>query len=136
MQIHAYLAFNGQCRDAFSFYEEVLGGEITTMMTFGESPMASEVPKDWHPRILHAALSVGDSLLMASDNPPDQESPATGFSVSLFVEDPNEAERLFDALVEGGEVKMPMQETFWASRFGMLKDRYGTPWMINASKEA
>ena len=136
MQIHAYLAFNGNCRDAFAFYREILGGEIKAMMTFGESPMVSEVPSDWHDRILHAALSVGESLLMGADNPPGQESQATGFHVSLFVEQPQEAERLFNGLADGGEVKMPLQETFWASRFGMVNDQFGMPWMINASKES
>lgn len=136
MQIHAYLAFNGNCQDAFSFYRETLGGEITTMMTFGESPMASEVPSEWHPRIMHAALSADGALLMGADNPPGQESQSTGFHVSLFVEQPDAAERLFNELSYGGEVKMPLQETFWANRFGMLNDQFGTPWMINASKES
>ncbi|HEV2131294.1 MAG TPA: VOC family protein [Longimicrobiaceae bacterium] len=132
MRIDPYLNFDGDCAEAFRFYEQLLGGEIDTMMTHGESPIANEVPPEWHPRILHASLRLGDALLMASDAPPDRYQPPQGNYVSLLVEEPREAERIFHALAEGGRVTMPFEKTFWASGgFGMVTDRFGTPWMIN-----
>lgn len=132
MQVNPYLNFDGQCEEAFRFYEQVLGGKIEAMMTHGESPIAGEVPSEWHDRILHARLVVGDQVLMASDSPPEYYQKPQGLYVSLHVEDPAEAERIFRALAEGGTVTMPFQKTFWAAGgFGMLTDRFGTPWMIN-----
>lgn len=136
MQLNPYLSFNGQCGAAFKFYEKCLSGKLATISTFGESPMADQVPPEWHNRIIHARLLVGDNLLMGSDNPPGQEEETKGFSVALGVEDPAEAERVFNALAEKGSVKMPLQETFWALRFGMLVDQFGIPWMINCEKAA
>jgi PhnB protein len=134
MQIVPYLNFDGTCAQAFRFYEACLGGELS-IQTHGGSPIAGEVPEQWHDRVLHARLDVGDHVLMGSDTPPDYDVPPAGFSVSLQVQDPAEAERLFTALSEGGEVRMEMQKTFWAERFGMLVDRFGIPWMVNAMPE-
>lgn len=132
MRADPYLNFDGNCAEAFRFYEQLLGGEIDTMMTHGESPIADQVPPEWHPRIMHASLRLGDALLMASDVPPDRYQPPQGNYVSLAVDEPTEAERVFHALAEGGRVTMPFEKTFWAAGgFGMVIDRFGTPWMIN-----
>lgn len=134
MQLSPYLNFNGQCKEAFEFYERCLGGKIVTMMTHGASPMAEQTPAGWHDAILHARLIVGDQILMGSDLPPNSHEEAQGFSVSLIVDTPAEAERIFHALAEGGKVQMPLAETFWAVRFGMLVDRFGIPWMVDCEQ--
>ena len=131
MQFNAYLNFDGDCRAAFTFYQQVLGGVILTMQTHGDSPMAAHTPPQWHDRILHARLVIGDQALLGSDSPPDQHATPQGFAVSLNTDSAEEAERIFAALAEGGSVQMPLQETFWAPRFGMVTDRFGTPWMVN-----
>ena len=136
MQLNPYLNFDGQCEAAFKFYERCLGGKIVAMMTFGETPMAQQTPAASHGRIAHVRLMVGDTVLMGSDGPPGSDTRATGFYVNIGVDDPAEAERVFGALAEGGTVQMPIQETFWALRFGMFVDRFGTPWMINCEKPA
>jgi PhnB protein len=125
-----YLTFDGNCAEAFRFYHRCLGGTIQ-MQTHGESPIAGEVPADWHDRVLHARLDFGGGVLMGSDAPAGRGGPASGFSVSLQYGDPAAAGRAFAALGEGGSVTMPLQQTFWARRFGMLKDRYGIGWMVN-----
>jgi PhnB protein len=136
VQLNPYLNFDGNCAAAFRFYERSLGGRIEAMLTHGESPIAGQVPSEWHARIMHARLVVGDQVLMGSDVPPGQYEPPRGFAVSLVVDDPAEAERAFAALAEGGTVRMAMQETFWALRFGMLVDRFGVPWMVNCMRPA
>jgi PhnB protein len=136
MQLNPYLTFDGECRAAFEFYAQVLGAEIGMMMTHGESPMADQTPAEWRDRIMHAQLSLGDAVLMGSDQPPQYREEPKGFSVSLGIDDPRQAERIFDALAKDGTVRMPLQETFWALRFGMLVDRFGIPWMINCGRPA
>lgn len=131
MQVNPYLAFSGQCKEAMEFYQRCLGAEIVAMQTFGETPAAEQAPPEARDRILHAALKIGDTLLMASDAPPGQDEVHSGFFVSLQVDQPAEAERIFPALSEGGTVTMPLEQTFWATRFGMLVDRFGVPWLIN-----
>lgn len=131
MKIQPYLNFDGQCREAFLFYHQVLGGELATLQTHGESPMRDHTPPEWHDRILHARLIVGDEELMGSDSPPGQHAQPQGFAVSLNIDDPAAAERIFAALSAGGAVQMPLQQTFWAGRFGMCTDRFGVPWMVN-----
>ena len=131
MKLNTYLTFSGQCKEAFNFYERCLGGKIEFMMTYGESPMAGQVTPEFGDRIMHVTLSVGDGALMGCDSPPQHYQKAQGFLVQLGLTDPAEAERLFQALSENGSVTMPLQKTFWAARFGMLVDRFGTPWMIN-----
>ncbi|MGZ6211630.1 MAG: VOC family protein [Candidatus Binataceae bacterium] len=131
MQLNPYLLFNGQCEAAFKFYEKILGGKIVAMMSHEGTPAAEHVPPDWRKKIMHARLSIGDVLLMGSDAPPDRYEPMKGFSVTIGVTDPREAERIFHALAENGTVRMPIEKTFWAERFGMLVDQFGTPWMIN-----
>jgi PhnB protein len=134
MQLNPYLMFDGRCEAAFKFYEKVLGGKIEAMMTYGSSPMAEQTSPDWRNKIMHARMIVGDKMLMASDAPPDRYEPMKGFSVTISVDDPGEAERVFRALSDKGTVQMPIQQTFWAARFGMLVDQFGTPWMINCEQ--
>ena len=136
MQLNPYLTFNGQCEAAFKFYEQCLGGKIEAMMPHAGTPAEEHVPVEWRDKIMHARLAVGDGVLMGSDAPPERYEKPRGFSVSLQVKDPAQAERAFHALAEGGAVQMPIQPTFWAARFGMLVDRFGTPWMINCDKPA
>jgi PhnB protein len=131
MQLNPYLFF----KEAFTFYEKVLGGKIIAMMTHGETPAAEHTKPEWQDKIIHARMTFGDQVMMASDAPPEHHRPMQGFSVSLSVEEPAQADRIFKAFSEGGEVTMPIQETFWAHRFGMLVDRFGTPWMINCEKK-
>ncbi len=131
MQMNPYLFFNGQCEAAFKAYEECLGGKIEAMIPHAGTPAEQQVPAEWASKILHARMTVGNQVLMASDAPPGRYQEPQGFSVSLEVKDPAEAERIFKALAENGSVHMPFQKTFWAERFGMLTDRFGTPWMIN-----
>jgi PhnB protein len=136
MQLNPYLSFNGQCEAAFKFYEQCLGGKIEATMTYGESPMADQTPSEWRNKIMHASLTVGNKVLMGADGPPDQYEEPKGLSVLLGIDDPAEAERIFHALAENGTVRMPIQETFWAARFGMLVDQFGIPWMINCEQAA
>ncbi len=136
MQINPYLTFSGQCEAAFKFYAEVLGGEIIAMMPHEGTPMAEHVPAEWRSKIIHARMMVGDKVLMGSDAPPDRFEQMQGFSVTLGIDDPADAERIFHALAANGTVRMPIGETFWAVRFGMLVDQFGTPWMINCEKPA
>ncbi len=131
MQINPYLFFNGQCEAAFKFYERCLGGKIVNMMTHRGSPAEKDTPPEWLDKILHARLTVGDAVLMASDAPPQHQKEPQGFSVSIQIEDPAEAERIFHALAENGKQTMPISQTFWAKRFGMLVDQFGIPWMVN-----
>ena len=132
MKFHAYLMFNGDCAEAFRFYQELLGGDLE-IMTHRDSPGADQVPEGWGDRVMHAALTVGDQLLMASDTPPDHYQRPAGTYVSVSVEPKEEARRIFDALAEGAEVQMPFQQTFWSPGFGMLVDRWGTPWMVSCA---
>jgi PhnB protein len=134
MQISPYLTFSGQCAAAFKFYEQCLGGKIIAMITHEETPMAKETAPEWHDKIVHARLMVGDQLLMGSDAPPEHYQEMKGFSVTINLADPAEADRVFHALAEKGTVRMPIQKTFWAVRFGMVVDRFGTPWMINCEQ--
>jgi PhnB protein len=136
MQLNPYLTFAGDCETAFKFYERCLGGKIEAMMPHEGSPAAAHVPETWRNKIMHARLSIGDTVLMGSDAPPDRYQKPQGFSVTLGIDDPAEAERVFNALSENGTVHMPIQETFWALRFGMFVDRFGIPWMINCEKAA
>jgi len=134
MKLNSYLFFNGQCQAAFEFYEKCLRGKIAFLSRYGDTPAAGDVSPDWRRKVIHARLELGDQVLMGSDAPPERYAPAQGFSVSVTVEDPAEAERIFGALAGGGNVTMPIQETFWAHRFGMLVDRFGQPWMVNCGR--
>ncbi|HMH14657.1 MAG TPA: VOC family protein [Edaphobacter sp.] len=134
MHVHPYLNFNGNCEKAFKFYENCLGAKILMMMPHTGSPIEKMVPPEWGDKILHASLKIGDTMLFASDAPSNRYNKPTGFFVSLQIENTDEAERIFSELSMGGQVHMDLQETFWALRFAMFNDRFGTPWMINCEK--
>jgi PhnB protein len=134
MQLDPYLNFNGRCEAAFKFYKESLGGKISFMLTYGDSPAADKVSSEWHRKIFHASLMVGDEVPMGADVPPEHYEEPKGFSVTLGVDDPAAAERIFHALAENGTVRMPLEKTSWALRFGMLVDQFGIPWMINCDE--
>jgi PhnB protein len=134
--MNPYLLFNGDCEAAMRFYEKSLGGKLEAMFTHEGTPMEKMVPAEWRKKIIHACLKVGDNVLMASDCPPDRYVKPQGFSVNLDFKSPAEAERAFNALAENGSVQMPLQQTFWAAKFGMVTDRFGTPWMINCGNGA
>ncbi len=129
MQINPYLQFPGTCEAAFQFYESALGGKITFKMTHGQAPMAA--PPGWEDKIMHATLTVGDAVFMGSDAPPNHYQKPAGSTVSISIKDLADAEKIFANLSEGANIIMPLQKTFWAQGFGMLTDRFGTPWMIN-----
>jgi len=135
MRIETYLAFDGNCAEAFKFYEQCLGGKIAGMTRYGESPMAEQTAPEWRDKIMHARLEVGDQILMGADAPPKMFNGNHGFSVSVTVTDKSEAERIFGALSEGASVRMPLQQTFWSPAFGMLVDRFGIPWMVNCEQQ-
>lgn len=130
MKMTPYLMFNNQCKAAFTFYEQLFNGKITFMMTHGDSPVANEVSNVWHDAILHAHMTIGDLELMASDACGEYVAPQ-GIYVALKIDDIAEAERIYNSLSEGGVINMALAETFWAERFAMFTDRFGTPWMIN-----
>lgn len=134
MKVQPYLFFNGNCEEAFRFYEKALGGKIVGQFTFGNSPMAGSIPPGWDGKIMHISLQVGDQMILGSDPPPPHFQQPQGFRVCLDCANEAEAEKVFAALSEGGQVTMPIQETFWAKRFAMFTDRFGTHWMVNVSK--
>jgi len=128
MKMTTYVNFAGNCAEALRYYEQHLGGKIVMLMTHGEAPQQRNVNPEWKNAVLHARMSVAGTELMAADIPNAQ--PMRSAYLSLSVESDPDAERVFTALSEGGEVFMPLQETFFASRFGQLRDRFGINWMI------
>ncbi len=134
--INAYLNFPGTCEEVMNFYAETLGGTILMMSRHAGSPMDAQVAAEWKNKIIHARMKLGDTLLMASDSPSNHYKPVQGASVIVNVDTPAEADRIFAALSQGaGSVGMAIQETFWARRFGMCTDRFGTPWMGQLRKK-
>lgn len=131
MQIVPYLSFGGKCRDAFAFYQSVLGGEITHMIAARGTPAEPHVAPENVDDIMHARLIGEGFALMGGDAPPLMYQTPAGFSVSLQFDNTDEGKRVFDALAEGGTIIMPFEATFWAAGFGMCHDRFGTPWMVN-----
>lgn len=131
MKIYPYLNFNGQCEEAFQFYERCLGGKVYALMTYKGTPMVDHIPEDWGDKILHAALTVDGEMILGSDAPPKQYEKPQSTYVCLQIDKVEEADRIFNELSAGGSVSMPIQKTFWADRFGMFTDRFGTPWMVN-----
>jgi PhnB protein len=135
MQVNPYLHFNGNCEEAFKFYEIALGAEITVIMHVKGSPAAEHMPPDMADKVLHAQMTIDGEVVMASDAPSMHFKPMQGFSVSLQIADPAEGERRFAAISAGGEVRMAFGPTFWAKGFGMCVDKFGVPWMINCPME-
>jgi PhnB protein len=129
MKLLTYLNYGGNCEQAFRFYEQHLGGKITMMMTHGQQPNPQDVSPDWKNAILHARMTIGETELMAADVPPDRFQPMRSAYLSLLVNSIDEAERIYALLSNGGQIFMPMEETFFAVRFAMLRDKFGTSWM-------
>jgi len=134
MKLNPYLAFDGQCREAFKFYEQTFGGKIAFMQTIGESPMASQTAPEAHGRIMHVTMLIGDQVLQGADAPLGPFTRPAGFCVAVHFDAAAEGERVFKALAQDGHVQMPFQPTFWAKGFGMLIDRFGIPWIVNADQ--
>ncbi len=134
MQINPYLNFNGNCGEAFQFYTKVLKGKNLMIMTFADAPPGMPVPPESKNQVMHARFNVGDFTIMGSDAPGGRYNKPQGYAVSIGVDTPEEADRIFKALSEGGNIGMPIAETFWAKRFGMVTDRFGTHWMVNCEK--
>jgi PhnB protein len=135
MQINPYLFYDGNCEAAFKFYEKALGAKIEMLLRNEEAPESMPSPPERKNKIMHAKISIGGQVLMASDAPPDRFRKQQGFAVSLTFGDPVEAERKFKALSEGGSMNMPFGKTFFSKGFGMCVDRFGIPWMVNCPLE-
>jgi PhnB protein len=131
LKLNINLSFNGQCEAAFKFYERCLDGKITFMLTWGDSPMAKDAPAEWSSKINHATMEVGNTVLQGSDPAPGAFVPSQGFCIMLQLNE-SDGERVFTRLAEGGTIGLPFQKTFWAAGFGMVVDRFGIPWGINA----
>lgn len=143
MQLTPYLNFDGNCAEAFTFYAKLFNGTIVYQGTFGEAPASAEmppIPDSAKSRIMHVHLQMKEQSLMGSDAMPDADAscggfqPAQGLWVSIQAAEPTEGKRLFDALAQGGQTVMPYAATFWSPGFGMAKDRFGTPWMVNVAQ--
>jgi PhnB protein len=130
VHLHTYLNYGGNCEDAFRFYEQHLGGRITMLMHHGEQPGAPAAPADGKRAVLHARMDLGGTELLGADVPPDRFQPMRSAYLTLTLGSDEEADRVFALLSDGGEIFMPMQQTFFASRFAMLRDRFGTSWML------
>jgi len=133
MQVQPYLLFDGRCEEAIEFYRSALGAEVTMLMRNKESPEPPPpgmLPAGSENKILHASLRIGDSVVMASDGHCQGKPRFEGFSLSITVPDTATADRLFNALANGGQVQMPLAKTFFSPRFGMVADRFGVSWMI------
>jgi uncharacterized glyoxalase superfamily protein PhnB/uncharacterized protein YndB with AHSA1/START domain len=135
MDFIAYLGFDGRCEEAFLHYEKVFRGKLLMMLRMGDAPIGVPVPDADKNRIMHARLDVGGRWLMGGDAPTGKAGRPEGFSVNVMVDGPAEAERIFRDLSEGGTIRMPMAESFWARRFGMLVDRFNVPWMVNCLRD-
>ena len=130
MKIYTYLNYGGNCRQAFEFYAEHLGGKITMITTHGEQPGSDKVPPEWKNAVLHARIEIGGTILLGADIPPDRFQPMRSAYLTLMVDSVEEAERVYALLTKDGQIFMPMEETFFAKRFAMFRDRFGTSWML------
>jgi len=130
MRLNSYLTFSGDCEAAFKLYERVTGGKITAMLPHEGTPAAEHVPPEWRKKIIHAHLQIGEDALMGSDASPEHYNKPQGSSVMLRVDTPEQAEKAFKGLSDGATIKMPMDKTFFAKKFGMLVDKFGTHWMV------
>ena len=134
LSINPHLGFNGNCAEAFAFYAELLGGEITFMMAHGESPLKDQFPAELHGMVMHATLSVGGFVIMGGDAPPQMYRAPAGYTTNLQFPTAEEGARVFKALREGGQEIMAFGETFWSKGFGMCVDRFGQHWMVNSGE--
>ena len=133
MEMTTYLTFKGDCEAAFGLYQRCLGATLGGVFRYAGTPYADQVPADWQDKVMHASLALGNQVLMGADVAQGYEEPK-GFSLSLQIKGAEEAERVFQALAQGGRVVLPLAPTFWAVRFGMVVDRFGVPWLINAEE--
>jgi PhnB protein len=131
MRMNPYVSFNGNCEAAFKFYEQWLGAKPGGLFRYAGSPMASQAPADWGDKVMHGSVTIGDQELMGADLAPGQYEAPKGIGLSLQIKSVSDAERVFAGLADGGTVVMPLQQTFWAARFGVVTDRFGVPWQIN-----
>ena len=137
MQVNAYVFFNGQCEEAIRFYEKALGARPGPVSRYGDAPGDNPVPEDFRNKVMHTTMTIGDTLIMASDAGPDRYQPQQGFSLAIGTTDPAEAERLFNGLSQNARmITMPLQQTFWSQKFGMLTDQFGIDWMVNCAAPA
>jgi PhnB protein len=135
MQIQPYLFFEGRCQEAVDFYRRTVGAEVTALMRYKESPDPGMIQPGSEDKVMHASFRVGETTVMASDGRCGGQPSFQGFALSLTVSKESEAERLFGALVEGGQVIMPLTKTFFSPRFGMTTDRFGVSWMVYVAPE-
>lgn len=135
MKIEPYLFFNGRCEEAVEFYREALGGTVNLLMRFDDSPEPPQMPlpADWGRKVMHAAVSIGDTTMMLSDGMTCGDTAFGGFRLSVSMPDAGAAQRAFDALAAGGQVRMPLARTFWSPCFGMVADRFGVGWMVTVA---
>lgn len=131
MKVTTYLSFDGQCEAAFALYERVLGARLGPMFRYAGSPMADTVPPEWQDKIMHGSLTIGEHVVMGGDVAPDRYEAPKGFSLSVNMQSATQADAIFRELATEGRVLLPLEQTFWAERFGMVVDRFGVPWMIN-----
>jgi len=131
MKMHPYLSFKGDCEAAFKYYEQHLGGEMGAIFRYGGTPLSGSVPPDWSDKVMHGSITIGGQTLQAADVAPLQYESPQGFSLTLQIKGAADAERMFEALGSGGQVRLPLEKTFWAERFGMVTDRFGVPWIVN-----
>ncbi len=129
MKMYTFLNYGGNCEEAFRFYEKHLGGKVTMMLRHSDAP-ASTVPDDWKNAIMHARITLGETELLGSDVPRDRFQPMRSAYLTLIMDSTPEAERIYNLLSDGGQIFMRMEETFFAQRFAMLRDKFGTSWMI------
>ena len=130
MQVQPYLFYDGRCEEALAFYRGALGAEVTMLMRFKESPDPGMVPPGAGDKVMHASFRIGETTVLASDGRCEERPSFQGFALSLTVPNEAEAERLFGALGDGGQVQMPLTKTFFSPRFGMVADRFGVSWMV------
>ncbi len=132
MDFAPYISFNGNCAEAFKFYEQLLGAKIAALMKYSDSPDQEKVTPELRDQVMHARLDIGPGLyVMASDAPHNYYRKPQGFNLSLGLKSVEEAERVFNALAAGGQIHMPLGKTFWSPMFGVCVDRFGIPWMVN-----
>lgn len=134
MKVEPYLFFNGRCEEALDYYRQALGAEVTLCMRFKDSPDPEACPPGAEDKIMDANVVIGKTTVMVSDGRCEGSRSFQGFALSLAPDDEAEAERLFTALSDGGEVEMPLAKKFWSPCFGMVTDRFGVSWMINVTE--
>jgi PhnB protein len=130
MKLYTYINYGGNCAEAFRLYEQHLGGKITSMLTHADQPGGDKVPDNWKNAILHARITLGETELLGADVPPERFQPMRSAYLTLILDSAAEAERVYTLLSEGGQIFMPIEETFFARRFAQLRDRFGTNWML------